>query len=177
MMPVVLSSSVIYPNISKHIIHSSLISSRRVRRCSVRLIADEGDDHAVEIEEEHDKMETELGEGFPLVYIQLAEDLRRIQEVRVAHNLVHVVGQGRQVEDERDPVPVDEEEEGQESMHRGLGDDICVETVAEVDGVDVITLEITIHDREEDLQKQVDGIDNDRQKVQPSLTRHHDGQI
>jgi hypothetical protein len=30
----------------------------------VRLIADEGDDHAVEVEEEHDKVEAELDEGF-----------------------------------------------------------------------------------------------------------------
>jgi len=30
----------------------------------VRLVADEGDNHAVEVEEEHDEMETELDEGF-----------------------------------------------------------------------------------------------------------------
>lgn len=81
-------------------------------------------------------------------------------------------------------------------MHRSLGDNVCVEAVAEVDRVDVITitsqlssqyiwtpsrrtlrqewsqgiegnspLEITVHDGEEHLQEQVDGIDNDRQQV------------
>jgi hypothetical protein len=30
----------------------------------VRLVADEGDDHAVEVEEEHEQVETELDEGF-----------------------------------------------------------------------------------------------------------------
>ena len=82
-------------------------------------------------------------------------------------------------------------------MHRSLGDNVCVEAVAEVDRVDVVTmssqlsthslfgsrpgaccaknpgsrgggnspLEITVHDGEEDLQEQVDGIDNDRQQV------------
>jgi hypothetical protein len=30
----------------------------------MRLVADEGDDHAVEVEEEHDKVEAELDEGF-----------------------------------------------------------------------------------------------------------------
>ena len=30
----------------------------------VRLVTDEGDNHAVEIEEEHDQVETELDEGF-----------------------------------------------------------------------------------------------------------------
>jgi hypothetical protein len=30
----------------------------------MRLIADESDDHAVEVEEEHEQMETQLNEGF-----------------------------------------------------------------------------------------------------------------
>ena len=30
----------------------------------VRLVADKGDDHAVEVEEEHDEVEAELDEGF-----------------------------------------------------------------------------------------------------------------
>ena len=30
----------------------------------VRLVADEGDDHAVEVEEEHEQVETQLDEGF-----------------------------------------------------------------------------------------------------------------
>jgi hypothetical protein len=30
----------------------------------VRLVADEGDDHAVEVEEEHEQVETEFDEGF-----------------------------------------------------------------------------------------------------------------
>lgn len=95
-------------------------------------------------------METKLGEGFlvtladvlktyrshayPLVHIQLAEDLSGVQEMRVAHDpvrrlvsnipagrrchvgrrgevLVHVVCHERQVEDKCDPVSIDEEEE------------------------------------------------------------------
>jgi hypothetical protein len=30
----------------------------------MRLVADEGDDHAVQVEEEHDQVETELDERF-----------------------------------------------------------------------------------------------------------------
>ena len=61
----------------------------------------------VKIEEEHNEVETKLGEGFlvvladvvsvdrtstyPLVHIQLAEDLSRIQEMRVAHDPVRVL--------------------------------------------------------------------------------------
>ncbi len=46
-----------------------------------------------------------------------------------------------QVEDQRQPVPVDEEEEGQEALYGGLGDDVCVQAVAQVDGVDVVTVQ------------------------------------
>lgn len=34
--------------------------------CLVRLITDQGNNHAVEVEEEHQEMETELDEGFLL---------------------------------------------------------------------------------------------------------------
>ena len=52
--------------------------------------------------------------------------------------LLAVPCQEGQVENERDPVPVDEEQEGQESVDGGLGDDVGVQAVAEVDGGDVI---------------------------------------
>lgn len=54
--------------------------------------------------------------------------------------LLDVVGQERQVENERDPVAVDQEEERQETMDGGFGDDVGVEAVAEIDGVDVVTV-------------------------------------
>ena len=54
------------------------------------------------------------------------------------HVLLSVPCQEGQVEDKRDPVPIDEEQEGQESVNGGLGDDVGVEAVAEVDGVNVV---------------------------------------
>src|SRR6478609_12189922 len=36
-----------------------------------------------------------------------------------------------------------------------------------------LPFEITVHDGEEDLQEQVDGVDQHRQEEQPSLSRHH----
>jgi hypothetical protein len=56
--------------------------------------------------------------------------------------LFDVPAKERQVENERHPVTVDEEEEGQETVHSSLGDDIGVESVAEVNGVNVITITI-----------------------------------
>jgi hypothetical protein len=47
------------------------------------LIADEGDNHAVKVEEEHDQVEAKLDEGFLLMDVELAENLGSIQEMGV----------------------------------------------------------------------------------------------
>lgn len=96
--------------------------------------------------------------AYLLVNIELAEDLGGVEQVsvvddptiqlvrrrynkRIANVLLDIPGQERQVEDQRDPVSVDEEEEGQETVNGGLGDDVGVESVAEINGVDVIAVE------------------------------------
>lgn len=60
------------------------------------------------------------------MHIQLPEDLRRIQQMRVLNNLIQVPRQQRDVQDERNPVAVDEEEEGQEAVYCCLWDDVGV---------------------------------------------------
>lgn len=54
-------------------------------------------------------------------------------------SLLDVPAEERQVEDERQPVSVDKEQEGQETVNSDFRDDICVEAVAEVNRVDVVT--------------------------------------
>jgi len=56
-----------------------------------------------------------------------------------SHILLSVPSQEGQVEYKRNPVPIDKEEEGQESVDGGLGDDVGVQAVAEVDRVNVVT--------------------------------------
>ena len=95
------------------------------------------------------------------MHIQLPEDLRGIQKVLVLQNpIIHqsamsledgrgegllgsillcVPGEQRQIEDQRHPVAIDEEQERQEGVHGRFGDDVRVEAVAEVDRVDVVT--------------------------------------
>jgi len=136
------------------------------------LVTDESDNHAVEVEEKHDEVEAKLDEGFLLVDVQLPEDLCRIEEVSVLEDLLDVPDQQRQVEYQREPISVDKEEECQKSVHGGLGDDVGVEAVAEVDGVDVVAFQIAVHDGEENLEKEVDGIYKDREKVEPRFSRH-----
>jgi hypothetical protein len=124
--------------------------------------------------------------------------------------LLDVESQERQVENQSNPVAIDEEQESKETMNSSFWDDVGVQAVAKVDGVDVVTamgivstkslstgkpamtrdqimalvarqrqlnlpLKITVHNGEEHLQEQVDGIDQHRQKKQPCLSRHHDG--
>lgn len=92
-------------------------------------------------------------------------------------------------------------------MNGGLGDDVGVEAVAEVDGVNVVAgaklacawcrgrrhgagqpgrpllamldspFQIAVHDGEEYLQEQVDGVYQHRQKVQPCFASHCEGAI
>lgn len=120
-------------------------------------------------------MESQLEERFLLVDVELAEDLSRIEEVGVVNDLLNVPAKERQVENKRHPVSVDKEEEGQETVYGSLGDNVGVESVAEVNGVDVVTFQVTVHDSEEDLQEEVDGVDKHRQQEQPSFSGHHLG--
>jgi hypothetical protein len=81
--------------------------------------------------------------------------------------LLCVPGQKRQVQDKRHPVAVDQEQDSQESVDTGLGDDVHVEAVAQVDRVDVVAFQVRVHDGEEDLQKEVDGVNQDGEEEQP----------
>ena len=131
----------------------------------VSLVLDKGDDHAVEVEEEQDEMEAELREGFLLMHVQLPEDLSRIQKMCVVHNLLDVPHEEGKVENQREPVSVDKEHKRKESMNGDFGDDIGVEAVAEIDRVDVIAFQIAVHDREKNLEEEIDGIYKHREQV------------
>lgn len=159
------------------------------------------------------------------MHVQLAENLSSVQQVLVLVDpvtpqvsfllrllwelggatgcdvLLRIEGQERQVEQDGEPVTVDDEEEGQEGVDGSFRDDIGVETVAQVDRVDVVAVregarvsdiprrarelkisaasckkdspfQITVHDGEEHLEEQVDGIDQHRQQVEPRFARH-----
>lgn len=49
-------------------------------------------------------------------------------------------------------------------MDAGFGDNVHVEAVAEVDGIDVVAFEIRVHDCEEDLEEEVHCIEQDREE-------------
>lgn len=107
--------------------------------------------------------------------VQLSEDLGGIKQMCVVNDLLDVVAEEGKVENKGNPVPVDEEQKGQEAMDGSFGDDVGVQTVAKVDGVNVIAFEIAVHDGEKNLKEQVDGVDQHRQQEQPRFSRHHGG--
>jgi len=61
-------------------------------------------------------------------------------------------------------------------MHRSFGNNVCIETAAEIDRIYVVAFQIAVHNRKENLQEQVDSVDKHCQQVQPCLTGHHDRQ-
>lgn len=54
-------------------------------------------------------------------------------------------------------------------MDASFWDNVHVEAVAEVDRVDVVAFEVGVHDGEEDLQEEVDGIEKDGEQEQPGV--------
>lgn len=112
--------------------------------------------------------------------IQLAENLRRVQKVLILEDLLRIERQERKVQHDRDPIAIDDKEEGQERVDGSFGDNVGIQAVAQVDRVDVVAarkgdpgqffslshslssvcgwqerhhspLQITVHDREENL--------------------------
>lgn len=115
------------------------------------LVPDQRDDHAVEVEKEHDQVEPEFDERLLLVPIQGAENFGSIQEVCIVEDLLDIESKQRQVQNQSDPVSVDQEQQSQEGVDGGFGDDVGVKTVAQVDRVDVIAFEVRVHYCEKDL--------------------------
>jgi hypothetical protein len=56
-----------------------------------------------------------------------------------ANVLLHIECQKRQVEHERQPVPINQKQDSQESVNSRLRNNVCVKAVAQIDGIDVIT--------------------------------------
>ena len=54
------------------------------------------------------------------------------------HVLLSVPRQERQVQEQCDPVSVDNEEEGEEGMDGGFGHNVGVKAVAKIDGVNIV---------------------------------------
>jgi len=76
----------------------------------------------------------------------------------VIKNLFRVIGQERQIQEKREPVTVDQEQNRENAVNCSFRDDVCIEAVAKVNGVDVITFQIAIHDGKKHLEEEVYGV-------------------
>lgn len=64
-----------------------------------------------------------------------------------------------QIQEQRQPVAIDQEQYCQEGVDAGFGHNVGVQAVAKVDRIDVVAFQIGVHDGEEDLEEQIDGIE------------------
>lgn len=77
-----------------------------------------------------------------MLALSRADQERARKDAKAEYNrdvLLRIEGEEGQVQDNRKPVAIDHEEEGQESVDGSFGDDVGVETVAQVDRIDVVT--------------------------------------
>lgn len=56
------------------------------------------------------------------------------------HLLLDIPRQQGNVEDQRQPITIDEEQERQETVYSSLRDDVGVQAVAKIDGVNVVAI-------------------------------------
>ena len=74
----------------------SVQTRQRIPIPSARLptfISNERDDHAVEVEEEHEQVEAEFDEGFLFVDVEFSKDFSGVQEVLILVYSAKVPGQ------------------------------------------------------------------------------------
>lgn len=77
----------------------------------------------------------------------------------VLRSLLSVPRNQWQIQEQRQPVAIDQEQYCQEGVDAGFGHNVGVQAVAKVDRIDVVAFQIGVHDGEEDLEEQIDGIE------------------
>lgn len=110
-------------------------------------------DHSVQVKEEHQQMETQLEETFLLVLGQSSENLCGIQQVVLCVKLVDIVCKQWQVEQEAEPVSIDQEQCSNERMQTSFRHEPWVQLITQLNRVDVVALQIGIHDGKKHLRE------------------------
>lgn len=78
----------------------------------------------------------------------------------LAKELVDVVCEQWQVQQEHKPEAIDQEKSTQEDVNRSLWDEPRVQLVTQLNWVDVVTLQVGVHDGEKHLSEQVHYVDD-----------------
>lgn len=131
-------------------------------------VTDQSQDHSVEVEEEHHQVETQLDEALLLVLGQGSEDLSSVQHMVLLQNLVSVVGKQRRVQQKHKPVSIDKEENSHDGVKTSLRNKPWVQLVTQLNWVDVVALQVGVHNGEENLREQVKCVDDNGKDKQPA---------
>lgn len=86
-------------------------------------VGNQRQNHPVQIVEETDEVESQLEEAFLLMARQRPKDFCCVQRMIFLHDLVHVEGDQRSIEQESYPLPTEEEEHRHNGMCGHLGQD------------------------------------------------------
>jgi len=97
-----------------------------------------------------------------------AEDLGSVVHVVLVSYLVGIIQHERKIEQECNPLTRKEEKDREESVGYIFWQDKLVEFVAEIYGVDVVTLEVGEHDNEENHREEQHSGHEDREEKQPA---------
>lgn len=97
-------------------------------------VGDQRKDHPVEIVEEADEVEAELDEALLFVRRERAEDFCCVERVVLVHDFVDIERDQRCIEEEGDPLPAEQEEEGERCVCSHLGEDKLQVTPSQTQG-------------------------------------------
>lgn len=115
-------------------------------------------------------METQLDKRLLLMLRQGSENLGGIKQVVFVVELVDVECKQWQVQQEDEPEAIDQEKDSQKHMDGSLRDEPWVQLMTQLDWVDVVTLQVGVHDGEKHLSEQVHNVDNDGKNKQPEVS-------
>lgn len=62
------------------------------------------------------------------------------------HALLSIVSNKRQIQKQRQPISIYQEKEGEKGLNSGFGDNVRVEAIAEIDGIDIVTTTVSAVD-------------------------------
>lgn len=158
----------------------SMTSGFKLSNCWLRgqvnetklLIGDQSHDHSVQVEEEHQQVEAQLDERLLFVPRQSPENLSSVKQVVFVDELVDIECKHWKVQQEHKPEAIDQEKNSQKGVDRSLRNKPWVQLMAQLYGIDIVTLQVRVHNGEKHLGEQVHNVHNDGENKQPGISTH-----
>lgn len=94
--------------------------------------------------------------------LESSENLSGVQKMGVGVDLVGVVSEDGRVEKENNPMTCEQKHNCKCCVCCRLGKDVVIQPVTQINGIDVVALQVGVHDCEEHLEKEVHQRDENR---------------